>query len=132
MTEELKVRVVAGVMVKQADKYLLVQEGQPKAYGLWNWPAGGVEIGATAEETAIREAKEEAGIDVQITGKVGLWHDDIATPVLHLFTAEMVGGELAPAEGEILAVEWFTKEQILEMKDKMRASWIIEAIERMG
>lgn len=130
-TQDLMVKVVGGVQIYQDGKYLLVQEGQPKAYGLWNWPAGRVEVGSTIQETAIREAKEEAGVNVRLTGKIGVWHDDEARhPVTHLYSAEIVGGTLQPAEGEILAVSWFTKEEIKAMKDKLRAAWIIESLER--
>lgn len=51
--ENIKVEVVAGVVIKQDGKYLLLQEKQPKAYMLWNFPAGKVDIGETFEQTAI-------------------------------------------------------------------------------
>jgi ADP-ribose pyrophosphatase YjhB (NUDIX family) len=43
MPEFVKIYVVAGVVVKQDGKYLLVQEKKPEAHGLWNLPAGRVE-----------------------------------------------------------------------------------------
>jgi ADP-ribose pyrophosphatase YjhB (NUDIX family) len=50
--------MVAACLIKRDGKYLLVQEKQPKAYGLWNLPAGKVDEGYTIEETAIKEAKD--------------------------------------------------------------------------
>ena len=58
--------VVAGAVLKKDGKYLLVQEAQSKAYGLWNLPAGRVDVGDTIEQTAVKEAKEESGFDVKL------------------------------------------------------------------
>jgi ADP-ribose pyrophosphatase YjhB (NUDIX family) len=127
--ENVTVTVVAGVMVRRGDKFLLVQEGQPKAYGLWNWPAGRVELGSSIEETAVREAKEETGIDVRLVKKLGVWHTDLPYPVCHLYLAEMVGGELQPAPGEILDVQWLTVEEIRQRSGEMRMAWMTEALD---
>ena len=43
--------------------------------GQWALPMGKQEIGETVTECAIRETKEETGIDVEITGIVGIFSD---------------------------------------------------------
>jgi len=64
--EFVKTPIAAGVVIKQNNKYLLVQERMTSQYGLWNWPAGKVDVGETIEEAAIREGKEETGYDVEL------------------------------------------------------------------
>ena len=43
--------------------------------GQWALPMGRQEIGETVTECAIRETKEETGVDVEITGIVGIFSD---------------------------------------------------------
>ena len=88
------VGIVAGCVIERDGKYLLVQEKQPKAYGLWNLPAGYVDKGEDIESAAIREAKEETGLEVKLAGEIGVWHEDVKRPVKHAFRAIVVGGDL--------------------------------------
>lgn len=53
-----RIGVVAGCIIFQEGKYLMVQEKQEKVYGLWNVPAGYVDKGEEVEAAAIREALE--------------------------------------------------------------------------
>ena len=58
---------VGGVVIRNDDGlYLLSHEKQPKVYGLWNLPAGWQDDGETLQQTAIREAEEEVGLDVEL------------------------------------------------------------------
>jgi len=125
--------IVAGVVIKQDGKYLLVQEGRSnkKDCGLWNFPAGKVEEGNTIEETAIKEAKEESGYDVELLRKLDIFQDHANTPSKHAFEAKIVGGKLSWPEDEIMDAKWFTWQEIQDMKDKLREGWIIGAISIM-
>jgi len=127
----LSVWVVAGCLIKQDDKYLLVQEKSPDIYGLWNFPAGKVEKGQIIREAACREAKEETGYDVEAMGKIGVYHKEGERSVKHVFEAKIVGGELHIPEDEILDAKWLTYEEILDLdkEGKIRNDWILRAIE---
>jgi 8-oxo-dGTP diphosphatase len=57
---------VAVVVLDDHKRILLVQEAQPKAYGLWHVPAGKPEAGETYEEAAKREAYEETGLEGEL------------------------------------------------------------------
>ncbi len=120
--------IVAGVVIKRDNKYLLVQEKQAKAYGLWNFPAGRVEDGDTIEKTAIKEAKEETGFDIELIRKIDIFQDNANEPAKHAFEAGITGGELKYPEDEILDAKWFSLGKIRGMKDKLRSKWIIDAI----
>ncbi len=126
----IKVEVVAGVIIKKDGKYLLLQEKQPKAYGLWNFPAGRVDVGESIEEAAIRETKEESGFDIELIRKVKIFHEKATDVVKHVFEGKIIGGELNPSKDEMLDGKWFTYEEVKEMRDKLRGgTWIMESVE---
>lgn len=127
-----RVGVVAGCLIKKDGKYLLVQEKQPKAYGLWNLPAGHVDKGEDIESAAVREAKEETGYDVRLIKEIGLYHEAAVKTVKHVFLAEIIGGELLVQEDEILDIQWLTYGDIKTINEngKIRAPWVWDIIEK--
>jgi 8-oxo-dGTP pyrophosphatase MutT (NUDIX family) len=133
MGKLIQTDIVAGVVIKKDGKYLLVQENCPgsKIHGLWNFPAGKAEEGDTIEETAIREAKEESGYDVELIRKLAIFQANTKTPAKHAFEAKIIGGELNYPKEEILNARWFTWQEIQNMSGKLRSEWIIGAISIM-
>ncbi|MEO8863250.1 MAG: NUDIX hydrolase [Candidatus Saccharimonadales bacterium] len=124
-------KVVAACVIRREDgKYLLVQEAQSKVYGLWNLAAGHVDKDESIESAAVREAKEETGLDVELVDKIGIWHEEVEGPIRHAFTVKIIGGEVRPQPDEILDVKWFTYDEITKMYSdgKLRVEWIFEAI----
>jgi ADP-ribose pyrophosphatase YjhB (NUDIX family) len=126
--EYLKVFVAAAVILERDYRYLLVQEGKEEAYGLWNLPAGRVEVGETIEEAAVREAKEETGYSVRLVGKVAVIHEGHEYNVKHVYAGEVADGDLVLPEGEILDAQWFSFEQMVDMGEQIRRPWILEAV----
>ncbi len=122
--------IVCGVVIRKSDKYLLVQEKQPKVYGLWNLPAGKVDAGETLEQAAIREAKEETGFDVVLREELLTYHPAVDKPVLHSYAGDITGGELHVPADELLDVQWFTYKEIMAMGPKIRApEYVLPSIE---
>jgi len=119
-----KVEVVAGVVIIQDGKILLVQEAYEKARGKWNLPAGRVDEGETIEHAAIREAKEECGLDVTLGEHLVTIHQAIDKPVLHSFLAERFSGELRFAEEELLDAKWFDINEVLKMEGLRNEEYI--------
>lgn len=88
--------------------------------GLWTIPTGGLRKGETIRQCAIRECREETGIDVEISGLVGVFSDpghvieyrrgkkvtEVRQPVNVCLHARPVGGQLAPGSGEASEVRW--------------------------
>jgi 8-oxo-dGTP pyrophosphatase MutT (NUDIX family) len=124
--------VVAACLLKQDDKYLLVQERQPIAYGLWNLPTGHVERGEEIEETAIREVKEETGFDVNLTKEIAIYHESIKQAVKHVFAADIIGGNVMPPNDEIMDIKWLTFDQVkdLHKNGKLRKPWVWDVIQK--
>lgn len=128
MKEFVRPYIIAGVVIKKDGKYLLVQEKKPEAYGLWNLPAGRLEVGETIKDLAVREAKEEAGFDVGLIRKIKVFQRSDGFPV-HVFEAEISGGDGKFSTDEILDTKWFSLKELEEMKDKLRHSdWILDSI----
>jgi ADP-ribose pyrophosphatase YjhB (NUDIX family) len=87
----------AGVVVVRGRKVCLVKRRFPPKQGQWSFPTGFMEWDEDVQLTARREALEETGLEVRLTGlfavESGILPPDI--PVLVIFyRAEEVGGEL--------------------------------------
>ncbi|MGD2201762.1 MAG: NUDIX hydrolase [Candidatus Bathyarchaeota archaeon] len=64
--------VGVGVLIRDNERYLIVQRAAEPDAGLWSIPGGLVELGERAEEAAIREAWEETGLEVEIIDLIGV------------------------------------------------------------
>ncbi|QKW05574.1 NUDIX domain-containing protein [Streptomyces sp. NA04227] len=72
---------------------------------LWALPGGGMDMGDSLPGTAVREVREETGLDVEVTGLVGTYTDprhiiaysdgEVRRQFNVCFTARIVGGTLA-------------------------------------
>ncbi len=109
--------VIVTVCIQEEGKFLIVQEGIPKAYGLWNLPGGHLDDGEDLLEGAMREAKEETGLDIEITGIMSIQRNMIRglNHVRVIFNAKKVGGKIAFDKNEILDVKWVTPEEAEKM-----------------
>ncbi len=62
----MKHRISAGAIVIHEQKILLVNHKKDGHYDFWVAPGGGVKGTETTEQTAIREVKEETGLDISV------------------------------------------------------------------
>ncbi len=90
-------RVAADIIIEFPDREIvLVRRGVDPFKGYWAIPGGGVEIGETVEQAAIREAKEETGLDIKIIKLAGVYSDPNRDPRGHtvsiVFHAIPIGG----------------------------------------
>ena len=77
----------------------------------WSFPKGHQENGETDTETAIRETKEETGLDVEISDivpiKTGHFiHGGTVYKNILLFIAKPLNYELKPQEEEVEQIKW--------------------------
>jgi len=65
--------VAAAVVRDGAGRLLLLRRGFDPGRGLWTFPGGFVDLGESVEEAAVRETREELGIDIELGGVIGVY-----------------------------------------------------------
>ena len=106
-------KVGVGVMVVEDDRLLLVRRAMEPEKGRWSLPAGYLDYGESPIETAVREAREETGLEVRITGLVDAFHNPpgAGATVFLLYRAERVSGE--PTAGDDAdAARFFARDEL--------------------
>ncbi len=87
----------AGVLVEMEEGIVLVQRGQPPFVGWWALPSGYIEADESVEQAAIRECKEETGLDVELLELFGVYsfpEGPVQSGIVIFYRARPVGGEL--------------------------------------
>ncbi len=106
----------AAVFIEEEGRVLLVQRANEPYKGWWMLPAGYVEYGEDAAETAVREAMEETGLVVEITGVRGIHFgagDPRGASHLAVFNAHRHQG--TPTAGDDAAdARWFAPAEVPE------------------
>ena len=101
---------VAALVTNDKEEILLVNS----PWRGWEYPGGLIEPGESFEAALKREVFEEAGVEIEITGFVGICKNVERNIVNIDFTARYTGGKLTTSE-ESTEVGWFTPEQAMEM-----------------
>ncbi|RHW42629.1 NUDIX hydrolase [Neobacillus notoginsengisoli] len=111
----------AGLVISEQGKWLVVKKSYGGLKGKWSLPAGFVDEGETADEAAVREVKEETGLDCVVKGLIGLRTGVINTEFsdnLLLFLLEAKeGGIIKRQENEIVDVAYLSPKELMEDKD---------------
>lgn len=91
-----------GVVCLRGDKVLLIRRGTPPSVGEWSLPGGRIEPGERVVEAALRELREETGVEARLTGLIdvvdGLFPEVGRHLVLIDYAAEWLSGE--PVAGD--------------------------------
>lgn len=90
-----KLVVVALVCVAKDNAILLVKQDYGKRY--WSLPGGMVESGESVDQAAIREVKEETGLDIRVKRVVGLYSKPSEDALAITFEGEVTSGNLKPS-----------------------------------
>ena len=101
---------VAAMVTNDKGEILLVKS----PWRGWEYPGGLIEPGETFQEALHREVREESGVEVEITGFVGICKNVERNIVNIDFTARYLSGELRTSE-ESTEVIWATPEEALEL-----------------
>jgi 8-oxo-dGTP diphosphatase len=106
--------VAVGVIIRQAERIVLIRRAKQPSKGLWTFPGGAIELGESLHDAARREALEETGLLVEI-GNVATVVDSIVPGdegqvmyhyVIVDYLARPIGGTLRPGS-DVDDARWF-------------------------
>jgi 8-oxo-dGTP diphosphatase len=99
------------------DAVLLIRRRWPPYRGRWGLPGGFIAYGETPEDAAVREVREETGLEIRIRRLIGTWIEDYRRPqgidrLLSLYyIGQIVGGREQPGD-EATALAWFERDAL--------------------
>ena len=108
-------KVAVGTIIRVADPrgvgVVLVRRAIEPGYGLWVFPGGYVDQGEAATAAAIREAREESGLEIRIDRLLNVYSYGGRSPIIVVYSATVTGGDLC-ADDECLEARVFLRDEI--------------------
>jgi 8-oxo-dGTP diphosphatase len=110
----LNPKVVAGCLIVEGDRTLLIRRGFEPARGKWTYPGGYVDLGETPERCAIRETREEIGMTIASPELLGVYADraDPAPSIIVVTYVAAPGPEAPVVTSEATEVRYFGVDEI--------------------
>jgi 8-oxo-dGTP diphosphatase len=102
---------VGTVITDDRGRILLVRRAIEPGYGKWVFPGGFVDRGEEVPVAAVREAREEAGLDVKLERLINVYSYPGRAPVIIVYEASILGGTLA-VDDEGLEARFFEPHEI--------------------
>jgi ADP-ribose pyrophosphatase YjhB (NUDIX family) len=105
-------KLAVGTIIRDGrGRIVLLRRAIEPGYGKWVFPGGYVDRGEEVQAAAVREAREETGLDVRLDGLVNIYSYTGRVPVIVVYAATMTGGELA-CDDEGLEARFFDVAQL--------------------
>ncbi len=121
-----------GVVLKQGDKFVLIEEVRGAKAGLFNLPAGTLEVQEDFIGCITREAKEETGADVTLEHFLGIYQTVIASGsnvVFAIFAGSVAADAAFQSDGHsIIKALPYDEIVALDAAGKLRAPTVLKAI----
>jgi 8-oxo-dGTP diphosphatase len=110
----------AGALITRDGRLLLLRRNMEPWFGMWDIPGGFCDAEEHPMVTAAREAREETGFAVEVTGFLGLWLDRYPDPsdpaadiVLNAYYHATAGAEVGtPDPAETSEIRWFAPDEL--------------------
>jgi NAD+ diphosphatase len=114
------------ILVKRGNELLLTRKAEWIA-GRYSLVAGFLDFGESLEECAIREVREETGIEIRNVRYVGSQNWPFPAQLMAGFVAEYAGGEIQVDRHELEDARWFSADDLPLLPGKRSiARWIID------
>lgn len=134
--------VAVGAVLIKNDEILLVKRGYPPGKGKWSIPGGVVEAGEDIYVAAVRELKEETGIEAKPLGIIWVCNnvvrDNLGKVQYHyvildvLFDPNTINGDLKVG-GDAVDVSWVPIDLVMKREDVSRTvKNLLEHINKFG
>ncbi len=111
-----------GIVFNDKGEVLLIQNSSPSSPDVkhWGFPKGHLDEGESSKEAAIREIKEETGVEAKLQEKLGdskyvfTFKGEKIFKAVAMFKMKHLSGEPTPQEGEIIQTGWYPPEEALK------------------
>lgn len=108
-----------GIVLNSQGQVLLIQSSSS---GYWQFPKGHIEQGQTSKQAALREVKEEGGVEAEIVDKVGDSKYIYIHPqtkekifkVVSYYSMKYLSGDPKDHDWEVAEAGWFDPEEALQ------------------
>jgi 8-oxo-dGTP diphosphatase len=110
-------KVGVGVLVLRQSKVLLVRRAVMPGKGKWSIPAGFLDQGEDPKVTAVRETREETGLEVEIEELLDVFYNPAAqggASIFILYRARLLGGAIEAGD-DADAAAFFGRDELPEL-----------------
>jgi 8-oxo-dGTP diphosphatase len=110
------------ILVKRGDKFLVLRrcDDLEKEPSCWDLPGGTIEFGESPVEAAIRETKEESGLDMKVNQMLGAWafESEAGYWSIELIAYGVATGGDIKLEDKFSEHQWLSLEEMRELAPK--------------
>src|SRR5215813_4764053 len=100
-------KIAVGTIIRSdSGRIVLVKRAIEPGYGKWVFPGGYVDRGEPLTTAALREAREECGLDVRLDALVNIYSYAGRAPVIVVYAATATGGTLCVDDESLEVLEW--------------------------
>ena len=119
--------IVKSIIINKDDEFLFVRrkrDWHKEAHNKWEFAGGKIEFGEEPNKTAVREAKEETGFDVEVDFLLPIvlsahweYDDRLSQQILLCYVCNLKGGKPNIEDHGVSELKWFNSTNIPKKED---------------